>query len=191
MIYLTIASIILLLLSAATLITVFSIKVSDDHKASKNSWHYNLYEFISFSGTGWDKVSTPITVCQYFWLMIIKLFLLPLTMPVLLMGVIWKKLRTPSLFVLAVIVFWLVQAFIILAGTAATNSFDGGFSFLKVYFAGTIILMLTSFAVTLLWIIINYIEDKRENSIKKKRKFLLVSMFKAWKEKNCPYINWE
>lgn len=187
----------MLALIITLLVLMFTIKFDETHTANRESWHLKLFNILRFS----DDYDRPKTICQYFWLYIQYIISLPFTLPIVLFGAIFYKLRDAvmSVYLLSML-FWGVILFSFAIGGIIFDKGDAGWS-LSPWLATLIGFGITALIlVTLIGIIlfIGWLQDilhdykyRNYDITKAQQKSMLTSRFKAWKEKNCPVINWK
>jgi len=187
---------IILLISAAVLITVFSIKFDANHIAYESSWHWRLYKFLSFSGDKWNQSNKPFTICEYYWSFILRIVVLPLTLPILLLGSVFKKMRGPRELRGFTIIFWLYLFVSFTIGMSIYIEEDGLLyvELWRVILVGTgILTAITCFIAIVVFSIIGTLEMIRNRDrkySKPKTRSIVYLKFKSWKDKNCPMIHW-
>lgn len=197
---LTIIAVVALLLSIATLIAVFGIKFDANHVGYKNSWHYKMYEFLSFSGMHYKAVRTPLTICTYYWNVIMKIWIFPLTLPILLFGLIVPKYKDADNLKLLTTTFWSYNILSIMWGWIFYS--ESGVEFTTPWYLVWLVGLGIFTAFLLFWILIvatcNAIKEyrnKKQNArlnykYSDKGKSILLLRIKSWKDKNCPMIHW-
>lgn len=196
---------VLVALIAVLLISMFSIKFDETHTSSTESWHVKLYRALSWKYPDLDYenewAGLPKTICNYFWSYLLYIVSIPLTIIPVVIGVFIKrsfKEGTPIYGLSLIINFIFLISFGI--GFAI---FDQGDTWI-IHWAYA---WLVGFGIALVIVAIfigiihlaDYIDQKkRERNFRKygyegkpKKKSMIKMRFKAWKEKNCPIINWE
>ena len=180
-------------LFAALLVVIFaitmSIKVDSSHEVSEQSWHVKLYKVI----TAFDELSEdmPKTVCSYFWNYVIAILLLPIAFPGIIINLITSRVAQFSLgrplYVIVSVVFFAIIALSYQIGVTIGNDSPIWLAIL-VGFAFLLVLM----GIIVGLVLIVTISSRKEIHIfKSKPNSLIMSRFKAWKDKNCPIIKYK
>ena len=180
---------ILLTIMVTLFIFVLSIKFDPDHNALTSSFHYKLFNILRCAN---DEDVPPKTICIYYWKYVQYIISLPLTMFLIIINLFIKlknRVGTNILYPLSILT-WLPIALIMAFGKVWY--LEENVSILKIVIAGITSLILLGLLGTLLYFII---ESVRKISTRKRYKPktnpMLKLRFKAWKEKNCPIINWK
>ena len=183
----------LLLIMIALFVFMLTIKFDKDHNASKDSFHYKVFNTLRF---GDDYEVLPPTICLYYWQYVKYIVLIPLTLPIVLIGSVFKKLKDTTNLSGFTAAFWVT----IILGCGwgnlifINNVDEPSVSVFMACILGLLILI-TAFALILLIIygivcLVEYIKSKRTTPVAKEES-LVKKRFKAWKDKNCPMINWD
>lgn len=142
----------------------------------------------------------PRTICQYYWKFVWNLILLPLTIPILLIGTVFKTIRGDALRAKTVL-FWAYNIVSFISGFLFYNE-DPEIPYNQSFFITWLVgfgiwtaIMLTIILIVLIALkISDRNQDKRrarlQGRLPMNKTSIIVLQFKAWKEKNCPLINW-
>lgn len=161
-------------------------------KLNPKSWHSQLYTLYTDNRPG-------INFCNYFWAIILFTIAVPITLPIL----IWNKFVNryiPPYIVLPLVV--LISLFTRDYGNHMAMDFtflNVVTLFLKGYYAlfiGLIVVcaVLIGIAFIVSYATMKYSEYQRrknpEGIEKESKPNMIITWFKAFKEKNCPIIDW-
>jgi amino acid transporter len=180
----------LLIIMIVLFIFMLSIKFDQEHNASKDSVHYKLFNILRFGGKHDHR---PKTICAYYWKYVQYIVSIPLTLPLVLFGVFFKKKRDTNLLYTVSFIILVFTTFGSMIGHA---TFIDGIEnpIMPIWLAcltGTgILIFLLAMAAGIMVGTSIYLE-RRKPIFKEKKDSMIKVRIKAWKEKNCPMINWK
>lgn len=179
------------------LILMFTIKFDDEHGAKIDSWHLKLYKILSWNYLTYDR---PKTICMYYWSYILYIVTIPYTLVTVLIGLLCGKSFKNDAPIFGFSLF--VNLLLLLSHVISRLVFesDGVWSihWLWAWLIGLAIMAVVVGLTIGIIYIAEVIDNKRiEHNFKKygymskpKKTSIIKLRLKAWKEKNCPIINW-
>ena len=181
-------------LFAALLVVIFtitmSIKIDSSHEVSKQSWHVKLYKVITAFDESLENM--PKTVCSYFWTYVIAILILPIAFPGIIINLITS--RGSRLYYLdrlaSIIVSFLFFVIIALSYQIGVTIDNDSPIWLAILVGFAFLLVSVGIIVGLVLIVI-ISSRKGINIPKSKSNSLMMSRFKAWKDKNCPIVRYK
>jgi len=175
-----------LLAIVAMFITTLLIKFDEEHSASKNSWHAKLFMLFYWNST------LPKTICSYFQLWVIIIFIWPILLPNFILNLIKRKMIFDTNNSVIVFLLYLYIIMSILAGALYIPK-EGNYLllyFIYGFLTSTGSIVISAGLIFGIKSIDDYYKEKRYNIKRTGGKPMLITRIKSWKDRNCPYINW-
>jgi len=189
------------ILIVAALILNFSIKFDENHNASFDSWHFKLYALLRFENKYYTN--KPKTICLYFWNFLFYILIIPVTLPMIIIGFVAPKIRfedgsNKGAIIAGGIFSWIAILLSFVAGIGILGYEDlKEFTPLQIFLSIITGIAAISSVLTIVGLSIygiteydSYIKIKNYNRPSKPDSMLKLR-YKAWKNKNCPMINWD
>lgn len=186
------------------LITSFTIKFQDG-QANRNSWHLAVYSILwGFYSQRKHNVNLPKNICSYFWTYVLGILLLPINIWGIIVHLFREDDNDKSEFIQHSFMVWFIMMLLFALGMGTFKVSDievknwmlliailiGAIEILSVFGAAYGIIKLWEWNKTR----IERNEDIRRelgiHKIKKPKQFMLLTMIKSFKEKNCTILKW-
>lgn len=152
-------------------------------KLTKDTWHYNFWKFIFMEK--WYNKEPPNNLCNYFWLLLLGIFTLPLTWMGALRGAITKKREGYWKNIFITLGIYGMLFLIVVTGIGIYQNFQA-FLILGAIIIGIIIITLGG-----KWLLFGYFPKTKTAHNVKETAFVISEGIKSFKENNCPLIEWE